>query len=86
MSYYSIMFTPYFLSDWFITKSTIPYTMAFSNVPGLLKPLEQNGKKSIMMTNFFIPAGVTGVGLGAISYVDYFKITLTADTAIMNDP
>jgi hypothetical protein len=86
MSFYSIMFTPYFLSDWFIRKSTLPYTMAFSNVPGLLKPLEQHGKKSIMMTNYLIASGVTGLALGAISYVDYFKMTLTTDTAIMTDP
>lgn len=86
MSFYSIKFFPYFSQDWFIRKSTLPYTLAFSNVPGLLKPLEADGKKSIMMCNYVIPSGHTGLAIGAISYADYFKITIVADSAIMTDP
>jgi len=86
MSYWSSMFIPYFISDWFIGSSTLPYTLAFSNVPGLLKPIVSDGKKSVMMTSYIIPSGYTGMGLGAISYVDYFKITLTVDDSIMKDP
>lgn len=40
MSFYSIKVVPYFLSNWFLGKSTIPYTLAFSNTPGLLKSNE----------------------------------------------
>eukprot|EP00347_Sterkiella_histriomuscorum_P014567 403360388 len=86
MSFYSIKFTPNFLSDWFIKKSTMPYTLAFSNVPGLLRPLEQDGKKSVLMCNYLIPSGHTGLAIGAISYSEYFKITCVSDSAIMTDP
>ncbi|CDW90218.1 diacylglycerol o-acyltransferase [Stylonychia lemnae] len=86
MSFYTSMLVPYFISDWFIGQSTKPYTMAFSNTPGLLKPLVSDGKKSIMMFTYIIPSGYTGMALGAISYVDFFKITLTVDDAIMKDP
>ena len=86
MSYYSSMFTPYFILDWFLMKSTIPYTLAFSNTPGLLKPITIEDKKSIKMQFYFVASGHTGMALSCLSYVDYFKITLTVDDTIMKDP
>lgn len=80
------MFAPYFASDWFVRRSTLPYTLAFSNTPGILKPLESEGKKSRIMTNYLIPAGYTGLAIGAISYVDYFKISCVSDEAILKNP
>ena len=38
------------------------------------------------MQYYFIPAGYVGMGLSALSYVDFFKITLTTDDSIMKDP
>lgn len=87
MSYYFSMFSPYFLQNWFIKKSTLPFTLAFSNTPGLLKPVVAEGnKKSRMMTSYIIPAGHTGIGFSALSYIDNFKITCLADEAILKDP
>lgn len=87
MSYYLSMFFPYFLQDWFILKNTKPYTLAFSNTPGLLKPLvAENGKKSRMMTSYIIASGKTGIALSAISYVDYFKISCLSDEAVLKEP
>ena len=86
MSFWSTMFVPHFISNWFIGQSTRPYTLAFSNTPGLLKPLIAEGKKSVMMTSYIIPSGYTGMAFGAISYVNFFKITLTVDDSIMKDP
>ena len=80
------MFAPYVLLNWFYMKSSEPYSLAFSNVPGLLKPIEFQGRKSRKMQLYFIPAGYTGVALSCISYVDFFKITLTVDDSIMKDP
>ena len=80
------MFAPYILLNWIYMKSSEPYSLAFSNVPGLLKPIEFQGRKSRKMQLYFIPAGYTGVALSCISYVDYFKITLTVDDSIMKDP
>lgn len=85
-TYYVCMFMPYLFLNYFLMQQTIPYTMAFSNTPGLLKPIWYEGKKSIKMQYYFIPTGYVGMGLSALSYVDYFKITLTVDDAIMKDP
>ncbi len=87
MSYYTSMFSPYFLQNWFIRKSTLPFTLAFSNTPGPLKPVTADVvKKSIMMTSYIIASGHTGIAFSALSYVDYFKITCLSDTAILKDP
>jgi hypothetical protein len=46
-SYYSSMLSPYFLSNWFLNRASSPITLAFSNTPGLLKPVYVEGKKTI---------------------------------------
>ena len=88
MSYYFAMFAPYALFNYSMMKSTIPYTMAFSNTPGLLKCITFGGgaKKSIKMQYYFIPSGHTGMALSCLSYVDFFKLTITVDDTIMKDP
>lgn len=86
MTYYFSMFTPYMVLNWFLMKSTEAYTMAFSNTPGMLKPIEFEGRKSKLMSYYFTPTGHTGIGMSCLSYVDYFKITLTSDDTIMSDP
>jgi hypothetical protein len=86
MTYYSFMFAPYVILNWFMMRSTIPYTMAFSNTPGLLKPVAYEDRKSVKMQYYFVPSGHTGMGLSCLSYVDFFKITLTVDDTIMRDP
>lgn len=80
------MVTPYFLMNWFLMKSTLPYTLAFSNTPGLVKPISSEGKFSRSMTSYLIASGHTGIGFSALSYVDYFKITCLADETIIKDP
>lgn len=80
------MFAPYVLMNWFMMITSKPYTMAFSNIPGMLQPIRYGGKKSVKMQIYFIPSGHTGMALSCISYVDYFKITLTVDDTIMRDP
>jgi NRPS condensation-like uncharacterized protein len=49
MTFYSCMFLPYYFLNWFQSKSTLPYTLAFSNTPGLVKPITFEGRKSIKM-------------------------------------
>lgn len=39
IGFYSSLFLPYIGNNWFIDNSTLPYTLAFSNTPGLIKPL-----------------------------------------------
>jgi hypothetical protein len=49
LTYYSAMFLPYYLLNFIADWTTRPYTLAFSNTPGLLKPIIMEGKKSIKM-------------------------------------
>lgn len=86
MTYYLTMFMPYYFLNWSTFYSTKPYTMAFSNTPGLLKPLDIEGKKSLKMQNYVMPSGHTGIALSCLSYVDYIKIGCVTDDAIMKDP
>lgn len=87
MSYYTSMFLPYFFQNWIIKKSTLPYTLAFSNTPGLLKPIyAEENKRSHCMTSYLIPSGHTGIGFSALSYVEHFTITCVADEAIIKNP
>jgi hypothetical protein len=86
MTMYGAMFVPYYIMNYTYMKMSEKYSIAFSNIPGLLKPIEVEGRKSRKMQLYFIPAGYTGVALSSISYVDFFKITLTVDDTIMKDP
>ena len=86
LTYYSAMFLPYFILNISASYSTKPFTLAFSNTPGLLKPITFEGKKSIKTQNYVIPGGHTGLGVSCISYCDYFKIAIVTDDTIMQDP
>ena len=80
------MFLPYAVLNWFQSVSTRPFTLAFSNMPGLLRPLQFDGRKSIKMQNYIIPAGLTGIGLSCLSYSEWFKVGCVVDEALMTDP
>ena len=80
------MFLPYAVLNWFQSVSTRPFTLAFSNMPGLLRPLQFDGRKSIKMQNYIIPAGLTGIGLSCLSYSEWFKVGCVVDEAVMTDP
>jgi hypothetical protein len=80
------MFLPYFILNLSMGFSTMPYTLAFSNTPGLLKPLRFEDKKSIKSHYYVVPTGHTGIAFSCFSYVDYFKITCSVDDTIMKDP
>lgn len=86
VTYYSGMFLPYYILNFITKMSSKPFTMAFSNTPGLLKPVIYDGKKSIKMYNYVLPAGHMGIALTCLSYVEYFKICCLTDDAIMKDP
>jgi hypothetical protein len=85
-SYYAGMFSPYFLSNWFLLKSSLPFTLAFSNAPGLLKPITIGGKNTIKQQAYFVASGKIGLSMCLVSYIDYFTISCVADTAVMTNP
>ena len=85
-SFYSTMFLPHNLLDWFIAQSSFPFTMAFSNTPGPIKPICDGDKRSRQMISYIIPSGFTGIGVACLTYVETFRITMTVDDSIMKDP
>jgi hypothetical protein len=86
LTYLSAMLLPYYLLNWTTFFSTRPFTMAFSNTPGILKQLTFNGRKSIKTQNYFIPSGSTGIGIACISYLETFKVSMVTDDSILKDP
>ena len=70
--------------------ATKKITLAFSNVPGPIKPLfykQKNGLiiKSVWQQGYFIIAGYGGLSICCISFCDSFKITITCDNGILNE-
>jgi len=81
------MFAPYVLQERLMEMQTMPFTMAFSNTPGLLKPLDLGeGRKSHMMQPYIVSAGKCGLSVSILSYVNYLNICVQADEAVMKDP
>lgn len=75
---------PELLMKQIVPMGSLPYTMAFSNVPGIIKPLKFKGHVIESMTSFIIP-GTTGIGLGALSFSGKFVLTMTTDESIGMD-
>lgn len=86
LSYYCAMIMPYFVCNYFCHLTTLPFTLAFSNTPGMLRPLMQEGKKSRIMQNYLISAGHCGLAFSCISHADFFKICVVVDSAVMKEP
>lgn len=61
---------------------TLPYTMAFTNVPGILKPISYKGVTTQSMKSFVVPAGASGMALCALSFNGKFILTFNKDTCI----
>jgi len=80
------MFLPYYLLNLTTLISTKPFTMAFSNMPGVLKPITVNGRQFLKTQSYIIPSGKTGIVISCLSYLEYFKITMITDDSIMKDP
>ena len=38
------------------------------------------------MQNYILPSGKTGLAFSCLSYVDYIKLNISVDEAIMKDP
>jgi len=62
------------------------FTLAISNTPGILKPLELNGSKQITGQSYIQTSGHCGLTFCVLSYVDKFRLTVNVDDSIMNEP
>ena len=82
----ALSFLPYFVNNMYLNFSANSFTLAFSNMPGLLKPIAIFGSHHQKMTSYIQSPSNCGMTISCISYIDYFKITIVTDTAIMQDP
>jgi NRPS condensation-like uncharacterized protein len=77
---------PYFLTSWYLDFCILPFTFAFSNTPGILKPVTNFGQKHLYMTSYIQCASRCGLSISCLSYVDKVQLTCVADDTIMKDP
>jgi hypothetical protein len=49
---FTMTLLPYFMTNWYMNFSTLAFTFAFSNVPGLLKPIKTFGRDHLSMTTY----------------------------------
>lgn len=82
ISYFGIMFGPNTFSSWFLETGSKPFTLAFSNLPGLLKPATFNGSKAIKMIGYFVPAGRCAACIMCISYNEFIKLSCSFDSSL----
>ena len=78
------------LYRWMLDFASRDYTLAFSNIPGPIKPFyykKDSGEK--VEANYFIPfmtvAGRVGLGINCISFNKSFRVSVSADTGILSE-
>mmetsp|Transcript_1953 Transcript_1953/g.3390 ORF Transcript_1953/g.3390 Transcript_1953/m.3390 type:complete len:183 (-) Transcript_1953:116-664(-) len=91
ITFWTTIFAPRFLPRIFLHKASLKFTTAFSNVPGPVKPFRytdpKNGRVSLFTwsQSYLIISGRMGLAVGCMSYVDSFKISITADEQICSE-
>ena len=64
------LFVPTFILKLAAEKMTKPFTMAFSNTPGILKKIQYKESTTRGMTTAFICAGRVAISVGILSYAE----------------
>ena len=77
------MLLPGFVCSLIADKASLPYTLAFSNTPGILKPVSFGNVPSLGFHSYVIPGGRIGICISVISYGGGFRLAMTADSSIM---
>ena len=63
-----------------------PYTMAFSNTPGILKKIHYKDASTEGMTTAFVIANNVAISMGILSYAEIIQFSVVSDTCIKEDP
>ena len=76
----------YFIPAWLAKivgdQATKPMTLAFSNIPGILKPIRFRDSETRGQAITFICAGRCAISIGILSYCDSVKFSVMMDTSI----
>jgi hypothetical protein len=65
---------------------SLPATLAFSNVPGVIKQISYKGCATVGTYTAINCSGKCAIAVNAISYCAGVTFSVTADTAVMDDP
>jgi hypothetical protein len=76
---------PAFLATAVVANSSTPFTLVFSNVPGVLKPVHFGPSKNLGFHSYVTTSGRVPICFSMITYAEGFRLTCTADTAVMNN-
>lgn len=63
---------------------TRPFTLAFSNTPGLLRPIQVRETKVNSMATIVAPQGRVGLCIAIISYFEDIRVTGLADSSVLS--
>ena len=66
--------------------ASIAPTLAFSNMPGILTPINFGDQKCHKMVNSFNSAGRVALTIAFISYCGSIRSSICADTCVMDNP
>lgn len=79
-------FVPTFFLKLMGEKMTKPFTLAFSNTPGVLRPINYKEVKTLGMMTSFICAGRVAISIAILSYAENIQFSVTCDTCVKEDP
>eukprot|EP00347_Sterkiella_histriomuscorum_P012286 403369170 len=77
---------PSFFCQWYVNYTSQAFTMAFSNVPGILKPIYFKGAQHLRAQNYVQANGHCGMTVCIFTFVDKVRITVNVDDTIMQEP
>lgn len=79
-------FMPIFILKITGDKITKPFTMAFSNTPGILKQIHYKDSTTLGMMTSFICAGRCAISIAILSYAEKIQFSVLSDTCVEEDP
>ena len=79
-------FTPMFMLKIGAEKVSKPFTMAFSNTPGVLRKIHYKDVETLGMTSSFICSGRCAMAIALLSYAEQIQFSVTLDSCINEDP
>lgn len=81
---FTSLLLPRFVNRYLTNLMSQPFTLAFSNTPGILRPVEIGDAKIYKVKNALVDGGRLGICISCLSYSGAIRITVLADTAILS--
>ena len=77
---------PVFFQKLMAEKMTKPFTLAFSNTPGVLRKVNYKDVTTTGMFSSFICAGRVPISIAILSYAEKIQFSVTMDTCVNEKP